>query len=349
MIELRAAVVSGKPIIALLEPDNLHGSTSRQEMIDYLHGVDARYEKWGLSPEPTGAALAAALFAEEPVEMSRIGAFQHVTLRLIAQRLLPHACDVNERDCSRESETYTHAAGRDVPRMRVLPLPAGVRFHVYCSQHSPGCAELVDELIASHGLQHLQVTSRAQDAPLCACFLIYLNRHTWTCSSSAALAAEVEQLLMSGMKPLLVHEQPGDGGQRERGGVEFASFFETTPQTLIDRRLYSDIAVPLKGGALRPTSLTLLANALLSVSSDLQARSTMQLALHHAPSLVMEMARRRLRHLFNGRGGLGARLEDEYATELQDLSQEPSSSAKARACAWSARSHSGPMIPTGEA
>ena len=39
---------------------------------------------------PRSDVLVERLFAEEPIEWNRIGHFQAVTLRLIAERLLPH-------------------------------------------------------------------------------------------------------------------------------------------------------------------------------------------------------------------------------------------------------------------
>ena len=55
-----------------------------------LLAADAKYETWGFGgEEPRGAALAEALFAREPIEWNRIGVFQDITMRLVAQRLLP--------------------------------------------------------------------------------------------------------------------------------------------------------------------------------------------------------------------------------------------------------------------
>lgn len=94
---------------------------------------------------------------------------------------------------------------------------------------------------------------------------------------------------------LLAHEMPGVGGQEERHGVDFSSFFANangaTPTELLKRGIYSEIAVchvprppttavsrfnpsasahdsmavwqvPLKGGAWREASMALLGMAL---------------------------------------------------------------------------------------
>jgi hypothetical protein len=59
---------------------------------------------------------------------------------------------------------------------------------------------------------------------------------------------------------------PGDAGQEGRHGVEFGTFFShphgATPPALLQRGVYSAIAVPLKGGVVRTTSMLLLGMAL---------------------------------------------------------------------------------------
>jgi hypothetical protein len=65
-----------------------------------------------------------------------------------------------------------------------------------------------------------------------------------------------------------VHEMIGVGGQEARHGVPFAHFFAcdagTTPADLLNRGIYKDIAVGLKGGEWRVSSMKLLAQALTS-------------------------------------------------------------------------------------
>ena len=64
-----------------------------------------------------------------------------------------------------------------------------------------------------------------------------------------------------GVELLLAHEMPGID-QDERHGIEFASFFRSTPQRLLDAGIYVNIAVPLRGAAFRPVSLAMLAQKL---------------------------------------------------------------------------------------
>jgi hypothetical protein len=54
-------------------------------------------------------------------------------------------------------------------------------------------------------------------------------------------------------------------GQEGRYPCEFGDFFRTTPQVLLTRKLYAEIANALHGGALRQTSMALLARSLQAV------------------------------------------------------------------------------------
>ena len=60
--------------------------------------------------------------------------------------------------------------------------------------------------------------------------------------------------------------------QEARGGCEFASFFANpdgaTPHDLLQRGVYSEIAVALKGGAWRAASMSLLHTALATSTDD---------------------------------------------------------------------------------
>ena len=54
--------------------------------------AETSYNAWGFGTEgtPRADALHAMLFHREPIEWNRIGHFQDITLRLIAERLLPN-------------------------------------------------------------------------------------------------------------------------------------------------------------------------------------------------------------------------------------------------------------------
>ena len=133
MIELRAAVVAQKPLIALLDPDASRGGLSAVEVRQQLAEATTKYTMWGFTSKPSGEDLNDALFANEPIEWNRLGAFQDVTLRLIAERLLP------ERRCA----TYVHGELLSHPMPTLPPPRAGRRFHAYCDVHNVGAAALL--------------------------------------------------------------------------------------------------------------------------------------------------------------------------------------------------------------
>ena len=62
----------------------------------------------------------------------------------------------------------------------------------------------------------------------------------------------------SGVQLLLCHEMSGVGGQAARHACTFDALFSIpegeTPQHLLQRGIYSQIATPLKGGNMTPTT-----------------------------------------------------------------------------------------------
>ena len=129
----------------------------------------------------------------------------------------------------------------------------------------------------------LASTSDLQQLAQCDHMLLYLNSQTWTRGeASAALAAEVAQAMDLGVHVLLAHEMPGTGGQTERYGCEFGRFFAcddgATPQELLQRGVYREVAVPLKGGPWREASMTLFGVA-LGLTKEQQSVTANQLGL----------------------------------------------------------------------
>jgi len=164
MIELRAAVVAQKPLIALLDPDASRGGLSAVEVRQQLAEATAKYTMWGFTSKPSGEDLNDALFANEPIEWNRLGAFQDVTLRLIAERLLP------ERRCA----TYVHGELLSHPMPTLPPPRAGRRFHAYCDVHNVGAAALLRE-VATELAWDIRVSSERFELHQCECMLVYLT------------------------------------------------------------------------------------------------------------------------------------------------------------------------------
>ena len=89
MREALRALFDKKPVIALLEPDVKHGAMTIEQVKEGLQDADGKYEKWGLAremqewgmPKPTPEQMFEHMFHADPLEWSRITAFQDVTLR----------------------------------------------------------------------------------------------------------------------------------------------------------------------------------------------------------------------------------------------------------------------------
>ena len=80
LIELQSAVKLGKLIIPLVDPDVSKGGLTQDQVLEQLiKAEESLYKKWGFGDGALSAKeLYAALFANEPIEWNRIGAFQDV-------------------------------------------------------------------------------------------------------------------------------------------------------------------------------------------------------------------------------------------------------------------------------
>jgi len=294
MRELVSTTTKRKPIIALIDPDASRGGLSVEEVRAQLLEAQASYAKWGFDANttPNGETLHGHLFQAMAIEWNRIGIFQDVTMRLIAERLLEDAAGTTYVD----GELISH-------KLKALPPPKDEhRFHICCSGCNPGALELMVELAREQKFK-LQLDEVLQETPSdsdfrsqaevlcmttnverlaeCDHLLLYLTLQTWTRGEeSEALGKEVERAMDLGVHVLLTHEMPGAGGQEARFGCEFGSFFScvdgATPGELLKRGIYSEIAVALKGGPWREASMAMLAMALGLSKEEAEAQAAGQ-------------------------------------------------------------------------
>jgi len=271
MRELTHTTVKQKPTIALMDLDLSHGGLTLEGVQIGLDAADAFYAKWGFNKEPEAPRaklLYEHLTTHEPIEWNRIGHFQDVTMRLIAERLLPNAAGT------------TYVDHELINQKRKLLSPPSATYHVYCSAFNPGAKELIEEVSGKCGLElkieakatpntpnTLCMTTDVANLPQCDHMMLYLTGQTWTChGGSAALGHELQEAMEIGVHVQLAHEMPGVGGQEARFACDFGTFFGhpdgTTPQELLERGIYSEIAIPLKGGAWREASMVLMGIAL---------------------------------------------------------------------------------------
>ena len=167
--ELFRAVLQGKPIIAMLEPERsadkggLTVDECKSLLVDAVYAscratedddapkdcnwvtqwhLDGEVTKWGIEwgrenelHPPSPKEIADAIFGAPPIEWSRFTIFQDVTMRLMAERLLP------------ESHPDVYVQGEISQQyIRLNPLGEGRSFHLYVSKHNAGARDLGREL-----------------------------------------------------------------------------------------------------------------------------------------------------------------------------------------------------------
>ena len=127
-----------KPVIAVLDPESSSGAMSVNEVHEALNQANAMFDTWGFAGDggPKGLDCVETVFANEPIEWNRIGAFQDVTLRLIAERLLPR----DHKNIYLAGE-LTHSKIR-VPDSRAR----GFEYHLYVSPNNEGALEFIREV-----------------------------------------------------------------------------------------------------------------------------------------------------------------------------------------------------------
>jgi len=263
MRELLSSVHLKKEIITVLELDRNKGAMTKGDIKAHLVQAEIRYAQWEMLETfcergwalPVDQMLYGALFESKPIEWNRIADFQDVTLRLVAERLLPTG----------HEPTFIAGALKYTGGVTLSPPSIG-SWHVYCSKHNLGAAELMRELANQQRLEALAATDQFERLRHCARMLVYLDARTWQSGTmSADFAVEVEAAMDADVPLLLAHEMPGEA-QEGRHAIDFDKFFVcesgTTPPNLLKRQIYAKIAISLKGDEWRLPSMVRLAEAL---------------------------------------------------------------------------------------
>ena len=319
MVELLKAVQLGLEMITVFEVEDKHLPLSPSQLYEQMCKLDqpvldtngtpvldshgqqfpSMYAKWGLvngwghvltedglNPNLGALPIANRLYAKifppnvAPIEWNRIGVFQDISMRQIAERLLP--ADLH-------GKTYLQGELiRELPKLP--PTSAGKRFHVCCSPHNAGALAYLKEVQAELRLPSLTFTNTMSELADCERFLIYLNRDTWR-KSPEGFAADVERAMSANMRLLLVHESLGHESLEHdhssaRGALPFQDVLVATPQPLLARDIYHMIAIPLKAGAYRKASHVLFVQELaaqIPSSSSMVMRGWLPLHLQKLP------------------------------------------------------------------
>lgn len=287
--EIFRAVLKGKPLIALLEPDKERGSLEQSAILTLIKDeryppdnglwvqqwrLDGEVFAWGFEATPTCEEVAQALFASEPIEWNRFSAFMDVTMFLIAVRCILLSDDFLDT---------TYVQGEVGNQPLVAPaLTHGRIYHLYVSPHNIGAQSVATELgnlLSSAGQPaSLKSTQSLSELEHCEHMLLYLTRATWTSGeASEALAGEVGEAQLQGVHLLLVHEFPSVmDATNERGACAFNDMWNDgwTPKHLLtgEANIYKQIANPLKPGRWRKAGLAMVALKLAEGGGEREQR-----------------------------------------------------------------------------
>jgi len=255
------------------EPHRVAARPQRVTLAPCHHG---RYTKWAdenaLAPNafdhaPSGAEVAAALFATEPIEWNRLPHFQDVTVRLIAQNGILRGTE----------ELYLQGEAATGKVALAPPLGGASAFHLFCSAFNAGATELAAELAMADvwltkgkkaGGVKLAHTADASKLAACDHMLVLLDERTWTSGDDTAqLVEHIHQAMRLGVHINCVHEFPAVVGP-PRHECEFGLMFgdDWTPAHLTGGKmnLYKEIALALKGAAWRQPGLVAFATKLVA-------------------------------------------------------------------------------------
>ena len=271
-------------------------------------------------------------------------------MRMIAERLLPDGA----------GSTYVD---HEIVNGKRLPLkPPRSRFHVFCSPLNPGALEmmvevslqckfemLLEEAAPGSITDELHVTTNTEHLGECDHVLLYLNGQTWTRGeASTSFCDELMRAMDLNVHVLLVHEMPGIGGQTQRFAVEFAAFFGhpdgATAPALLARGIYSEIAVPLKGGAWREASMVLFGMA-LGMSEEERATVTQFEDILRISTAVREKTARQARSISRAMLCCSQPTATATATQRSSISAMPSTTRAVRSSevSWSAVARASPL------
>ena len=215
-----------------------------------------------------------ALNGEEQrmVPWYRVKAFQQVSIRQLLGHILVE--EVNAR--GGEERLYLDKDFLHKPLE--LPRLARSSNHIYVSTDNEGASEvaslLASELLRRRCSRHLTIAATPQDAKTAPCFLLYLNKHTYTYASGGprtALHDDVADAMARGATLILVHEQ-----RSQHSAVPFAYFLEhqSTPESLLEAGIYNNCAIPLYDGEHGRVSLALMAMAINGANATPNAAQT---------------------------------------------------------------------------
>mmetsp|Transcript_15167 Transcript_15167/g.45702 ORF Transcript_15167/g.45702 Transcript_15167/m.45702 type:complete len:518 (-) Transcript_15167:419-1972(-) len=276
--EVRAALEMGKPLVLVHEADPDKGGGTLAEL---------RSE----CPEELRAAIFDAGWPM--VVWHRIEAFQHVSLKVIAEALLLKTpkyagedalplCIPGEIRASKLAfpkpvvlwASTLNAGARELAAAVAAAVAGGISVTDAAPSRLTSLPRTSRSSRLSALLPSLPRRTRREGGDEATHMLLYLNRSTWAGDGGEALAEQVRAARRARLPLVMAHENDA-----ARGGCIFGHFFEVTPRDLIVDGLYNDIAVGCHSDPHRQVSLALLAKALGATKRQSRVRRVTTLAL----------------------------------------------------------------------
>ena len=337
--ELFFAVKHNKRIIALMEADPAKGGIPKAKALNLLQ--KAHEEGYFKEAEVTLEEVQRALFELDPVEWERVLIYQESTVRQIVDRLLcPSVLGTEHRGATYVDGDRHAPFALPPPQLPIgtsdggRGLPSCAAYHLYVSPHNLGAMALIQEMQALFPTlaTALCVTDRLDDLGACSHMLLYLHEMTW--DDTPHLAKDIEEAMRLEIDLILCHEGTTMCEPGEKRGCDFGIFLgerAVTPQSLLEKDVYKNIAAPLRQGLYRKPSLLNLVDIIASKvtgwatsqtslaerrqvagkCTDLQIPEDKMLAeLRRQPSWAMNSAFRSTRDMMMACNGLNEAVRD---------------------------------------
>jgi hypothetical protein len=275
--EIIRTLLRNKPCITVLEADKSeqHGGVTEAEVRQILLGDEyaRRLEKdmtkqldtWKVEWDnpnltmPSGQEIIDVLFASPPVVWYSLSDPQDVSMRLIAERLVPGFTQNYGQPYVQIAYVQDELERKfAIEKVQLAPFAEGCRFHLYVSEHNPGAHSIAEELQSLE--PGIQYTTKIDELHECEHMMVLLSEITWTRGEGTnAFAAELVEAMRNGVHRFLIHEVPGArlGDNEARHSCSFDRFFmdDTTPKLIVKANIYNEIAMNLAGDEWRKAGL----------------------------------------------------------------------------------------------
>ena len=275
--EVLAVLETNTPFTLVHEMEPSHGGASLEdlmqecpEFIGTEHERKTVRERVFYETTSTGSRVVRPV-----IQWHRLRDFQLVSLRLMAEDILgvmPAAptgallSESSHREGGLDAESPLLYIPGEITRQRIT---FRGKVSLFASPNNSGAQALsmelerhAETLVTSSSFQNGKLSAGPTGLEQSTHFLLYLNKDTWSGTSSLLLVADVEQAIARKMPVILVHEKDPTAG-----ACKFSDFFSSTPEHLLRSGLYSSLAIELQPSLWRSTSMCLILSRIAHTAS----------------------------------------------------------------------------------